>query len=197
MFSLIPLLFIGKTEDYLRDSMATKRRKVFTRKERESILKRTDCRCYSCGLKMSLDDDWWVEHILPHSHEGSDSIENLLPSCRLCNSARSNFSPEKIRKILWIGYAMIHEIGKKSDLGLKVIDFMNEREEKLSKKRKHKSLAMTFESKNTIRADRHKAKKDSKYEKNIDELFNKENMKVVNKVLKEFDKENNSENFEG
>jgi len=173
-----------------------KRRKVFSKEQRAIILKRTDYRCYSCGLKMSLEDDWWVEHILPHSHDGSNDIENLLPSCRLCNSARSNFKPETIRKILWIGYAMIHEIGKKSDLGEKVMDFMKKREEKLSKRRKHNSLAMNFESKNTIRADRHKAKPDIKTENNIDDLFNKENMKVVNKVLKEFDKENNSENLE-
>jgi hypothetical protein len=153
--------------------MVKRRRKTFKKEEREMILKRTDYRCYSCGLKMSLNDDWWVEHILPHSHEGSDNIENLLPSCRLCNSVRSNFKPETIRKILWIGYAMIHEVGKKTDLGLRVMDFMNERELKLSKRRKHRSLALNPDTKSTIRADREKIKSDNKSEINIDSSFQK------------------------
>ncbi len=133
-----------------------KRRKVFTREQREEILKRTDYRCYSCGLKMTLDDDWWVQHILPHSHEGSNEIENLLPSCRLCNWVRSNHSPQRIRRLLEIGHIMIHEVDKKTCLGLQITDYIAKREEKLKKRRKHDDLAMNNSEKNTIRSERKK-----------------------------------------
>jgi len=133
-----------------------KRRKLFTKEQREKILKRTDYRCYSCGMKMSLEDDWWIEHILPHSHDGSDNIENLLPSCRLCNWVRSNYSPERIRRLLTIGYTMIHEVDKKTNIGLQITDAIKKREERLKKRRKHEDLAMNHSAKNTIRSERNK-----------------------------------------
>ena len=131
-----------------------RRRKPFSISTRRAVLERTDCRCYSCSLPMTMDDDWWVEHILPHSHEGSDEIPNLLPSCRLCNFVRGNRKPEEIRKMLLIGYALMSEIRKDSELGKHVNQFLGKREDRLQKKRKHPVLAMTEDIRNTIRSHR-------------------------------------------
>lgn len=131
-----------------------RRRKPFSRAVRHAVLARTDGRCYSCGLAMTMDDDWWVEHILPHSHAGSDEVPNLLPSCRLCNFVRSNRSPTEVRKMLLIGYALMPEVRKDSELGRVVVAFLEKREARLKKKRKHAVLAMNEDVRNTIRAYR-------------------------------------------
>jgi hypothetical protein len=103
---------------------------------------------------MAMDDDWWVEHILPHSHEGSDDIPNLLPSCRLCNFVRGNRKPDEIRRMLLIGFALMPEVKKNSELGKLVVQFLEKREARLRRKRKHPVLAMTEDIRNTIRAYR-------------------------------------------
>jgi hypothetical protein len=103
---------------------------------------------------MDISDDWWVEHIIPHSLGGSDETDNLLPSCRLCNFARSNHSPEYVRRLLVIGSALIREVDRGSQLGLAVDTFLQMREQRLAKKRKHPDLAMNAAAKNTIRQER-------------------------------------------
>src|SRR4051812_11471648 len=117
-----------------------RRRKLFSRAARKAILERTAGRCYSCGLPMALEDDWWIEHVLPHSHAGTDEVLNLLPSCRLCNFVRGNLTPTEIRKMLGIGYALMPEIRKNSELGQAVVAFLERREARLAKKRKHAVL---------------------------------------------------------
>lgn len=133
---------------------AKRRRKLFSVTARKAILERTAGRCYSCGLPMALEDDWWIEHVLPHSHEGSDDVLNLLPSCRLCNFVRGNQSPTEIRKMLTVGYAMMSEVRKKTELGNAVVAHLDQREMRLKKKRRHAVLAMNEDIRNTIRAHR-------------------------------------------
>ncbi|WP_439621298.1 HNH endonuclease [Gemmata sp.] len=131
-----------------------RRRKVWSRSHREEILRSTAGRCYSCGLAMDISDDWWVEHIIPHSLGGSDNTDNLLPSCRLCNFVRSNHSPDYIRRILVIGSALIREVDRGSQLGVSVEAFLQEREQRLAKRRKHSHLAMNAAALNTLRHER-------------------------------------------
>lgn len=131
-----------------------RRRKVWSHSQREEILRSTAGRCYSCGLPMGIADDWWVEHIIPHSLGGSDDTDNLLPSCRLCNFARSNHKPEYIRRILIIGSALIREIDRGSQLGVSVDAFLQGRENRLAKRRKHPHLAMNAAAMNTLRQER-------------------------------------------
>lgn len=103
---------------------------------------------------MLITDDWWIEHIIPHSLGGSNEMDNLLPSCRFCNFVRSNHSPEYVRRILYLGSAVIREVDRETTLGKAVSDFLSVREAKLSRRRKHSALAMNAESKNTIRDER-------------------------------------------
>ena len=52
---------------------------------RAYILKRDGFRCTYCGLFGNC-----VDHVIPISRGGSDSILNLTTSCRPCNSKKSN-----------------------------------------------------------------------------------------------------------
>jgi len=56
--------------------------------------------------------------------------------------------------MLLIGYALMPELRKNSELGKLVNVFLEKREERLEKKRKHSVLAMTEDIRNTIRAHR-------------------------------------------
>lgn len=134
-----------------------RKRKSFSKKARADILSRTDFRCYSCGLPMKMEDDWWIEHILPHSHKGSDDVTNLLPSCRLCNFVRGNRPPEEVRKMLLVGYALMPEIRKGTPLGKSVEEHLEKRERRLAKARKHPVLAMNEAASNTLRELRKEA----------------------------------------
>ena len=95
--------------------------------------------------------------VIPHSLGGNDNTDNLLPGCRLCNFARSNHSPEYVRRILHIGSALIREVDRSSQLGVAVDAFLEMREQRLAKKRKYPDLAMNASAKNTIRRERQNA----------------------------------------
>ena len=138
-----------------------RRRKAWSRAQREEIIRRTAGRCYSCGLNMVPSDDWWVEHIIPHSLGGSDQPDNLLPSCRLCNFVRSNHSPEYVRRMLALGSALLREVDRNSQLGVAINEFIRLREARLAKKRKWPDLAMNSSAKNTIRQEREQLEQDS------------------------------------
>ena len=66
--------------------------------KREKILAKTGCRCAYCGWKLS-DEDYTADHIIPRSRGGNNAIENLLPSCRSCNSSKGMKTLEEFR--LW------------------------------------------------------------------------------------------------
>ena len=53
------------------------------RKLRESIIKRDGC-CQMCGTEERLS----VDHIVPRTLGGSDSLDNLQVLCSSCNSAK-------------------------------------------------------------------------------------------------------------
>ena len=110
---------------------------------------------------MAPSDDWWVEHIIPHSLGGSDQPDNLLPSCRLYNFVRSNHSPEYVRRMLALGSALIREVDRSSPLGVAIAEFIQLREARLAKQRKHPDLAMTPAARNTIRQEREQAEQET------------------------------------
>lgn len=120
-----------------------KRRKHFTKQQREAIWRRTQGHCYSCGMKLDNKSEWWIEHIIPFSLGGSDEIENLLPSCRICNWVRSNYGPGYITRMLTVGSVLIREVDRRTDLGKSVRAFLVAREKHLSRLRKNKDLALS------------------------------------------------------
>lgn len=63
--------------------MASKRRKL-TKDERKAIWEKYDRRCAYCGHKIALSE-MQVDHIKSLAHGGPDTLDNMNPSCRLCN----------------------------------------------------------------------------------------------------------------
>lgn len=58
-----------------------------TEKMWEKLVASFDCRCVFCGVHMAAVEVQ-KDHILPIYQGGSDSIENLQPLCKKCNTAK-------------------------------------------------------------------------------------------------------------
>jgi hypothetical protein len=52
--------------------------------DRKQVYDKYDGHCAYCGDKISIKD-MQVDHIIPKRINGTDDLENLNPSCRLCN----------------------------------------------------------------------------------------------------------------
>jgi 5-methylcytosine-specific restriction endonuclease McrA len=67
-----------------------------------AVMKKTSGRCYYCGLKnwptRSLrQQQITIDHILPRILGGTDEMDNLVPCCRECNSAKAARPVEELR----------------------------------------------------------------------------------------------------
>ena len=51
---------------------------------RQKVYEKYNGHCAYCGKTIALKD-MQVDHILPKRNGGTDDIDNLNPSCRLCN----------------------------------------------------------------------------------------------------------------
>ena len=51
-------------------------------------------RCYYCGRKLT-DKNITLDHIYPRSLGGPSIPQNLLPTCKSCNSEKENMTPEQ------------------------------------------------------------------------------------------------------
>lgn len=75
-------------------------RKPIPKKIREQIYQKYDGHCAYCGCKLDYKD-MQVDHVVSvFYYNGTDDIENLMPSCRMCNFYKSTFSLEDFRKNL-------------------------------------------------------------------------------------------------
>ena len=76
-----------------------KRRKAFTKIEREEIYNKTNGRCGYCGEL--LNNRWHIDHIIPISNkQGNNNKDNLMASCPSCNNYKHSFSVDGFRKEL-------------------------------------------------------------------------------------------------
>lgn len=75
---------------------------------REQVYRKYNGHCAYCGCEMEMKD-MQVDHIAPkyrhnekwHQHEiGSDDIDNLNPSCRMCNYYKGMYDLETFRNNL-------------------------------------------------------------------------------------------------
>ncbi len=66
---------------------------------RHNIFKRDRNRCVYCGTKDSLT----IDHVVPRSHGGRDSWDNLVTACQKCNARKGSMTPEQA------GMAMRHK----------------------------------------------------------------------------------------
>ena len=66
-----------------------------------AIFMKYDGHCGYCGKKLHRDT-MTVDHIVPVSRGGGNSLENLMPSCRECNEAKAADNLEMLRiHLVW------------------------------------------------------------------------------------------------
>jgi 5-methylcytosine-specific restriction endonuclease McrA len=78
--------------------MTDKRRKL-TKDERKKIYDKCGGHCAYCGCVLAYKD-MQVDHVVPLSRGGSDTMINMLPSCRSCNYTKDSLTLEGFREII-------------------------------------------------------------------------------------------------
>ena len=66
---------------------------------RDLVFAKYNGHCAYCGQKIEIKD-MQIDHIRPKCNGGLNSIENLNPSCRLCNHYKRSLTLEKYRELL-------------------------------------------------------------------------------------------------
>lgn len=77
-------------------------RKYISKKDRMLIYNKFDGHCAYCGIKIEYKD-MQVDHIIPlegWSKQGSDTLDNMFPTCRSCNHYKRARTLEGWRRIL-------------------------------------------------------------------------------------------------
>ena len=75
-------------------------RKPIPKSIREQVYQKFDGHCAYCGCKLEYKD-MQVDHVKSvFYYNGTNDIDNLLPSCRMCNFYKSTFTLEEFRKNL-------------------------------------------------------------------------------------------------
>lgn len=80
-------------------------RKPISKKIREQVYMKYDGHCAYCGCKLNYKD-MQVDHIVSvyvdtlRNNKQNDSIDNLMPSCRMCNYYKQTDDIEGLRRKL-------------------------------------------------------------------------------------------------
>ncbi len=98
------------------------KRKTLKQEEREIIIAKTGGICHLCGGKIDEKEKWQADHVFPHIHGGTNSLDNFLPAHSRCNRSRWLYSPEEIQLILEIGVWMKTKVEKKNKLALELAE---------------------------------------------------------------------------
>lgn len=73
---------------------------------RNDVYAKTGGRCWYCGIRLVLTENPTIpgaaclDHATPKEQGGSNHPDNLLPSCRRCNSRKSRKTIEEYRSYL-------------------------------------------------------------------------------------------------
>jgi 5-methylcytosine-specific restriction endonuclease McrA len=73
-----------------------------TFEEWQELIKKHDFKCYYCKERMAKEDSplkWTRDHIIPLSRGGSDDINNIVPSCKSCNSSKGDKTLEEWERV--------------------------------------------------------------------------------------------------
>lgn len=91
---------------------------MIQRNTRELVFKKYDGHCAYCGCEIRIKD-MQIDHLIPVGrgctdkelerylpHRGTDDIDNLMPSCRMCNFYKSRESLDGFRRKIaeWLDY---------------------------------------------------------------------------------------------
>ena len=69
-----------------------------TQEERRRIIKRGRNKCFFCRTKNRFLLN--IDHKIPLSRGGKDSIENMIPTCSICNVLKADLMPEEFIEFL-------------------------------------------------------------------------------------------------
>ena len=67
-----------------------------TNKRRKNVFVKYGGRCYYCGDVLEYED-FHMDHIIPKAKGGRGIIENLVPSCCLCNLSKGELTVSEFR----------------------------------------------------------------------------------------------------
>ena len=96
------------------------KRKLFSRKERMQIYRKTKGYCYLCGEFLDFDN-FEIEHKIPLTKGGTNDFKNLFPACHYCNTMKNSiYSQELIKKVTQI-FMYQMEIKNRKSLKWKII----------------------------------------------------------------------------
>lgn len=73
---------------------------ILSRNLRMEAWDKTGGRCWYCGVKLNPWKTFCVDHVVPQSEGGGPEVENLVPSCKVCNEKKGIRSVEEFRSIL-------------------------------------------------------------------------------------------------
>ena len=102
--------------------------------------------CHFCGDPLIFEKydvgnekgSWNIDHVIQKSKGGLKGIDNCLPACVPCNRLRWNYTGEELREALFLGIIAIKEIGRKSEVGRKLIELKTKRLSENLKRRRPK-----------------------------------------------------------
>lgn len=69
---------------------------TLSKSRKQTLLSRDDYRCQYCGVFLT-DSNFSVDHIIPKSLGGDNSLENTRCCCRTCNVKKGTHSIEMFR----------------------------------------------------------------------------------------------------
>ena len=73
---------------------------AISKKIREEVYRKYDGHCAYCGREIAYKD-MQVDHVISvYGKDGSNDLDNLMPTCRMCNFYKSTFTLEEFRKQL-------------------------------------------------------------------------------------------------
>lgn len=77
-------------------------RKQISKSIKNSVWEKTGGKCFYCGRQTipfgNFNMSFHIDHLVPYSRGGKDTIKNLIPSCRGCNIERGN---KNLTAFLW------------------------------------------------------------------------------------------------
>ena len=82
---------------------------AISKTKRAEVYAKFHGKCAYCGSELEIDN-WQVDHLHPRQNGGTDAIENLLPSCRICNHYKSGLLIENFRERMQKLHKQLSEI---------------------------------------------------------------------------------------
>ena len=61
------------------------------------VFNRTNGHCGYCGVPLNPLENWHVDHIMPLSKNGEDTLDNKVAACSPCNRRKYAFDVEQFR----------------------------------------------------------------------------------------------------